>query len=429
MMGFHRRCGTVVALAVMLLAIALTKAHAAHDALAIRRNIRHVFIIALENKNYDETFGAKTQAPYLANTLRPMGALLTHYYATGHASLDNYIAMISGQASSLQTQVDCANFTDFHMSRVDANDQAVGDGCVYPASVKTLPDQLKAAGFTWKGYMEDMGNDPAREPATCGHVALNSKDVTQVAEAPSAAVPAGDQYAGRHDPFIYFHSIIDSPDCAANVVRLDTLQRDLKFPATTPNFAFITPNLCNDGHDGDGTGAKDHGCANGAPGGLASADTFLKTWVPMILASSAYQRDGLLIITFDESNYASVTQQKDPATGNTLLVATFAGDSCCEQPIGPNVTRPLTATAIVNAKLTYRMVLMGHGGDRIGAVLLSPFIKPGTVTDVPYNHYSMLKSIEDIFGLGYLGYAGQSGLLPLGPDVYTHADHALALSR
>jgi len=60
-----------------------------------------------------------------------------------------------------------------------------------------------------------------------------------------------------------------------------------------------------------------------------------------------------------------------------------------------------------------------HIGDRTGAVMISPFIKPGTKSDVPYNHYSMLKSLEDAFGLGYLGYAGQRGLVPFGSDIYT----------
>jgi hypothetical protein len=58
------------------------------------------------------------------------------------------------------------------------------------------------------------------------------------------------------------------------------------------------------------------------------------------------------------------------------------------------------------------------GGDRIGAVLLSPHIRPGTVSDVPYNHYALLRSLEDLFGLPYLGYAGQSGLVSLGADVF-----------
>ena len=87
-------------------------------------------------------------------------------------------------------------------------------------------------------------------------------------------VPAGDQYAARHDPFVYFHSIIDLAACAANVVNLRTLAADLESPRTTANFSFITPNLCNDGHDGDGTGAPGKGCADGRPGGLASTDAF-----------------------------------------------------------------------------------------------------------------------------------------------------------
>jgi hypothetical protein len=82
--------------------------------------------------------------------------------------------------------------------------QAIGNGCVYPTSIRTLPDQLNAAGKTWRGYMEDMGNDPNREAATCGHPARNSRDLTQSPEVPSASVPLGDQYAWRHNPFVYF---------------------------------------------------------------------------------------------------------------------------------------------------------------------------------------------------------------------------------
>jgi phosphatidylinositol-3-phosphatase len=107
--------------------------------------------------------------------------------------------------------------------------------------------------------MEDMGNDPQRESATCGHPPLNATDPTQAAEKPSPAVPLGDQYASRHNPFIYFHSIIDSPACDSNVVNLNRLPADLKSDSTTPNLVFITPNLCNDGHD--------EPCNNGAPGG------------------------------------------------------------------------------------------------------------------------------------------------------------------
>jgi phosphatidylinositol-3-phosphatase len=386
---------------------------------AALQRVKHVFMITLENKSYDVTFRTSTQAPYLNGTLKPMGALLTNYYGTGHASLDNYIAMISGQPASLDTQRDCPTFSDFKQTGTTGDGIATGNGCVYPASVKTLPDQLKAHGLTWKGYMEDMGNNPARESATCGHPVLNTRDPTQEAQAPSAAVPLGDQYAARHNPFVYFHSIIDSSDCAANVVALDKLEADLTSITTTPNFVFITPNLCNDAHDGDGTGTPGKGCVNGEPGGLASADKFVQTWVPKILASPAFKQDGLLIINFDESDFASVARSTDPATGKTTITATFQGEACCAQQLGPNVTRPVTEVILVSATLEYKIVAEGLGGDRTGAVLISPFIKPGTVTSTPYNHYALLKTLEEIFQVGgYLGYANQPGLAPFGTDIF-----------
>jgi phosphatidylinositol-3-phosphatase len=243
--------------------------------------------------------------------------------------------------------------------------------------------------------MGDMGNDPARESATCGHPALNSTDHTQSAEAPSPSVPLGDQYASRHDPFVYFHSVIDSPDCATHVVNLNLLPNDLLEESTTPNFVFITPNLCDDGHDGP--------CKNGQPGGLVSADAFLQKWIPMITSSPAYQRDGLIVITFDEGG---LTVQ--PTTGGGLSI--FApGLFCCNEQPGPNLA-PFPQTT--NITPTVSLTFQSYGGDRTGAVLLSPFLEPGTISYTPFNHYSMLKTFEDVFDTeGYLGYAGAPGLV------------------
>jgi hypothetical protein len=122
--------------------------------------IRHVFLIVLENKSFSDTFASSRQDPYLRKTLPQQGALLTQYYGTGHSSLDNYIAMISGQSSTRDTEADCEEFSDFAFKRLDSDGQAVGTGCVYPSRIKTLADQLESAGLTWRGYMEDMGNDP-----------------------------------------------------------------------------------------------------------------------------------------------------------------------------------------------------------------------------------------------------------------------------
>src|SRR3989441_3184797 len=199
------------------------------SAVAIERlpRIRHVFIIILENKGFDETFGPTSPAVYLSQQLTQQGQLLRQYYATGHVSLDNYVSLVSGQAPNSQTQGDCLIYTDFTgASSLDADGQAVGQGCVYPSFVPTIADQLTARRRTWKGYMQDMGNSPSA-PATCRHPALNSRDDTQTAR-------DGDQYATRHNPFVYFHSIIDSAICDANVVPLTQLTTDLERGFTTP---------------------------------------------------------------------------------------------------------------------------------------------------------------------------------------------------
>ena len=366
--------------------------------------VKHVFVIVLENKSFSTTFGSTSPVPYLTQTLASQGAQLSGYYGTGHVSLDNYVSMISGQAGTPQTISDCQTYADFTASSSTpaTNGQILGSGCVYPSSVLTLADQMTAANLTWKGYMGDMGNDQARESATCGHPTLNTVDHTQVAEAPSTTVPLGDMYATRHNPFMYFHSIIDSADCGSHVVNMEqNLANDLKSVSTTANLTFITPNLCDDGHDSP--------CANGAAGGYTSMNAFLTKWIPIITSSPAYQADGLLIINFDESNYVTTV------SGSTVTI-TFPGTFCCGETLGPNLA-PYPQTQSAGG---YNLVYGNYGGDQTGAILLSPFIKPGTVSTVPYNHYSMLKTVENIFKLPLLGNAQTSGLVQLGADVFTN---------
>ena len=369
--------------------------------------IRHVFIIILENESSGLTFGKHSPAPYLARTLRSQGAYLPRYYGTGHASLDNYIALISGQSANYETQSDCQTFSEFDGKYDPITGQAIGHGCVYPASVPTLTSQLEAAGFTWKSYSEDMGNDPARESVTCGHPPIGQPDATQRAQAANTSRPQ-DQYAARHNPFVYFHSIIDTASCDTHVVNLGALSSDLSSAETTPNFVFVTPNLCNDGHDGWRPGKP---CVNGEPGGLLSADRFLQEWVPRISGSAAFRKDGLIVITFDE---AEIEGHYIPATKSYRL-STGDASSCCREPKGPNISSDQT----VFGSPDQGPGIFGPGGGKIGAVLLSPFIRPKTISHVAYNHYSMLKSIENLFGLSPIGYAQEPGLRAFGLDIFT----------
>jgi hypothetical protein len=405
-----------------------------------------------------------------------MGELIENYYGTGHVSTDNYIAQVSGQAPNLVTSSDCVTsitslagtFDDVTPGTLDPDQtrypgQVDGQGCVMPPSVQTIGGQLDAAyprsiATDWRDYAGDMGNDPARDGGTpdplggtdCAHpVQVNGAgaDNTNNAEGPNATgsqvkSAISDQYANRHNPFIYFHSVIDNQRlCDTHVVPLGTasagaggstifsghLANDLAGPSTTPRFAFITPNLCDDGHDATCAGTN---TAGGTTGGLVAADDFLRTWVPLILHSPAYRSGHMLVVvTFDEGSATN----------------TAAGDN--EQP-GPGNLNPgyspllNTPVAAFGGKTFYQLLGVTGltpgqeppagtmpGGGRVGAVLLDrEWIKPGSVdTTGSYNHYSALRTFEDLLGIrsggadghGHLGFAATAS--DFGPDVFnTH---------
>jgi hypothetical protein len=148
---------------------------------------------------------------------------------------------------------------------------------------------------------------------------------------------------------------------------------------TVATWSFITPNLCNDGHDAPCKGPGAEG-ANPGAGGLVSANAFLARVVPMIQASSAYRNGGLIVISFDE--------------GST-------NKGCCGE------------------------AAFSTGGGQVGAVLLGPALHAHHST-CSYNHFSLLRTWENLFGLtpavthingsdghGDLAHAGDPGLLPL----------------
>ncbi len=392
--------------------------------------IDHVVVIELENEGYQTTFGPHSPATYLNHVLRPKGELLADYYAIGHDSLDNYIAQVSGQSPTTTTQDDCvSSFADVSPGTPAADGQVKGEGCVYPPSVATIATQLDAKYppnptthvASWRAYEEDMGNTPARDGGVadptggtdCAHPATGG--VSAVVATPT------DQYVTRHDPFVWFRSIIDDPAlCDANVVPLGTLGptgtpapsghlvRDFSKAGTTPRFAFVTPDTCDDGHDTPCTGTNSTGTHQG---GLVGADDFLQHWMPTILDSPAYRSGSMLVvITFDESD-------ADPSTFPT------EADACCGEQPGPNVAAPGDSTATADAQ--------APGGGRIGALLLnSRYLRPGSVdTTGRYDHYSALRSYEDLLGLttggtdghGHLGWAAAPGLKPFGKDVFNRS--------
>ena len=334
--GVSRRIVFVLVSLVSLVLAALPAATSA-KVLPRTRPFDHVVVLVLENENFDTSWGPDSPAHYL-NSLRSRGVFADHYFATGHASLDNYVAMMSGQPANPLTSSDClaVNFWT----------------CVQPQSAlaggRNFADQLEDAHLSWKGYMDSM-------PSPCFHA-----DYDPAAAGPdpyqgnSQAAPAKD-YADRHNPFIYFDDVVGNRDrCASHVVPYTDLQRDLK-GRVLPAFSFITPDTCHDGHDDP--------CSDGRPGGLVSADAWLSANVPPLL-DYLRRYHGLLLVTFDENGFTD----DDPGS-----------IGCCTG--GPAGVAP------------------GFGG-RVGLLALGAGIPQGTVVSTAYDHMSLLRTLEELFGIG-----------------------------
>lgn len=210
----------------------------------------HVFVIVMENTSYSSIVGSS--AAQYVNSLLPSSSLASNYFATTHPSLPNYLSLTGGSTFGITT--DCTT-------------------CWISAT--NIADLVEGTGKSWKAYEESM-------PYACF---------------------VGDSYpyAQKHDPLIYYNDIRNNAGrCQSHIVPYTQMSADLRSAATTPNFAFITPNLCNDMHD----------CA------IQTGDSWLQQNVPQILSSPAFTtQKSLLAITWDE----------DDSSGANQVATVFAG--------------------------------------------------------------------------------------------------------
>lgn len=199
-----------------------------HDGL--NRRPSRVAVLMLENRNYQQVIGSHS-APCI-NRLAREYTLFTRYYAVAHPSLPNYLALLAGDTFGVQD--DCQSCTF--------------DG---PA----LPDQLSAAGISWKAYYQSM--PPAKSPTT----------VTS-------------RYTGAYNPFAHFRTL-NTGAARQRIVSFRSLSQDLA-RRRLPRLAWITPDKLNDGHSAS----------------LRQADRYLSRLVPRIIR--ALGPDGVLYLTWDE---------------------------------------------------------------------------------------------------------------------------------
>ncbi|HEX4734904.1 MAG TPA: alkaline phosphatase family protein [Thermoleophilaceae bacterium] len=374
--------------------------------------ISHVFVVTLTGHGFNAAFGPDSKATYLSKTLTTHGELIPNYYGIAHGELANEIALISGQGPTKATAANCPDYSDVTPGTAGDQGQATGDGCLYPADVKTLGDQLFAGGNTWKAYIEGAG------AAGCDRATTN--------------------YKPFRNPFLNFHSLTDNAAlCNPNVADLSQLQTDLQQVGDTPGLSYIVPSECHDGSDTP--------CAPDQPAdqpvGLAAADEWLQTVIPAIEESPGFKQGGLIAITFDSAPKDGAEADSTACCGQPETYPNLPADDPSQQPsqptastsqfggngdtgsgttTTPNDTTTTPTTTTPSPAPTTPPTRPSGGGGKVGLLLISPYIKPNTINDTGYyNHFSLFASIEDLFALGHIGYANLADLTVFDKSVYT----------
>ena len=313
----------------------------------------HIFVIVEENKNAQIIGGP--DAPELTAFAKAYGQA-TSFYAETHPSEPNYVALVGGSTFGI--------FDDdaYYCKRGDKRPHCAGAWVPwYPDHTVTAPNlgtQLQQAGRTWKNYNESLP-----EPGSLAVVGADPKD------------PTGPLvYASKHSGFINFADVQNSPKRAQLLVDFAQLDDDVQ-SNTLPNFALIIPNLCNDMHGASRNVPEDCEGSNEA-GLIRRGDAHAKSLVDELMSTKTWRssdRDAI-VITFDEDDH-------------------HGKEGCC----GIDKNDPTNS-----------------GGGRIPTIVITNHGPRGVVDKTPYSHYSLLRTIEDAFGIReYLAHAGAPDVIPM----------------
>ena len=320
----------------------------------------HIFVIVEENKNYEQILDPK-MAPNISALAAKYGNA-TKFYGEVHPSEANYLALLGGDTFGIH---DDDGFT-CHAGSTGSFCEGAGVAGYADHTVRQphLGDLLTAAGKTWKGYYEDL-------PAP-GSLVFTASDPAFDDGTRKTAL-----YASTHSGFLNFASAQNDPHRADHIVGFDRLTRDLAANAL-PNFAVIVPNQCNEMHGLHGP--KVPADCDGLNVGplIARGDKVLGELVRKLQASTVWKssRNVAIVITFDEGS------------GKTR-------EGCCA----------VTPDAPSN-----------FGGGHIPTIVIANHGPRGVTDDTPYNHYSLLRTMEDAFGVHpYLGHAADTdkGVVPM----------------
>jgi phosphatidylinositol-3-phosphatase len=351
---------SVFALAAALAAAASVSAAADRDNAVPR--YAHVFVIVEENKDYAQILDPAA-APNIARLARTYGDA-SQFFAEVHPSEGNYVALLGGDTFGIHDD-------DAFYCKPGMDDPrcAGAKGAGYQDHTSSKPhlgDQLLKAGLTWKGYYESLP-----EP---GSLAVTASDPAYDNGTRKTAL-----YASKHSGFVNFASTQKASDRAEHLVGFDRLYADIAGDRL-PSFALIVPNQCNEMHGLSGANIPAD-CQSGNRAGLiARGDRVVGDLVARLQATKAWASDDnmAIVITFDEG------------AGRTR-------EGCCA----------VTPEAISN-----------FGGGHIPTVVITNHGPHGLNDPTPYNHYSLLRTLEDAFRLPeHLGHAADEdkGVVAMAP--------------
>lgn len=331
----------------------------------------HIFVIVMENKGFGQIMQHPEWAPVLHKLADEYGQA-TQFYGEVHPSEANYIAMLGGDTFGIHD--DDAYFCKPHMRNVFCKDSDEPDYANHSISARSLMDQLRDKGLTWKVYMQDIPGAGSLVP------------VWPTKDYPVKGLANG-LYAAKHNGFVNFERVHDAPLPwrMQHMVGFTQLDHDLAEDAL-PNYAHIIPNQCNEMH---GLAAADADvppdCSYDNEAGLIQrGDAEIGRLVDKIMQSRMWSAPGnaAIVITADENDAASRKHDQQGCCGyDPKSAANFGG--------GRIVT----------------LVITNHGPRRV-------------VDPTPYNHYSLLRTTEDAFGIHeYLGHAADAaqGVMSMTP--------------
>jgi hypothetical protein len=366
--------GSAALVAAMAAAPALAQSSSpAAAGVAKQHGLGHVFIIMEENHARDHVIGDPNM-PFTTKLAQRYGQA-TKYYGVTHTSEPNYIASTSG--------------SNWDVNNDNGWNPTSSSSATNHYNHTNIVDELTRHHISWDAYMEAMPHAGYR-----GDVWPSSSDPL---------------YASKHDPFMLYNDVRKNAARRAHVRPYRRLAHDLN-SKNAPRYVWISPDQCNDMHGGVYDAIKGHPetpCPyNDTPGDAndealkAKADAFLRKTVQTIKSSKAWTRNSVIFVTADETDYDGSNPDD-----NYYLSA----KGCCDSPVLP-AGDPAVSSSWPGGV---------YGGGKVPMIVVTSHGARHVTDKRAMNHYSMLLTIEEGFGLRKLGFTSDARQVkPMWPLVH-----------